>query len=475
MNAPYLVTSPARAARLLPAGLTRPGSGWIMAVCLFGLFLTLSTFYPGLMTEDSAYTYGQALDYKFSDGHPPIVTLLWHALLMIRQGPAPLFILFTGLYWAGFCLLAIGLHKRSLVSALLAVLFAFSPMLLNFVGAIWKDVYIFTLYLGGVAIVLYLHLSERPIGWPVLLLVTTLFVAASLGRHNTVISGLPLVVLAMYLARAERVLTLRQFWKLFFVASAIYLVYFIALHSLVQYLTHPNKMHASSMLFVYDLIGMSVHAKQYLLPASQQFDLNALAPCYEHKGWDRVWLSCTPLLDELRASGEWTRLGKVWWNAISDNPMAYLAHRYAYFSAQFDATWLVYISDPHPMSFKFGFEKGGAFLKFDELMLIMRKDAYWSLLLTNGFWICTNAVLFLLSFAQALRRFTSNAAIMALLTGSGFLYSAPLFFGGIAPDFRYVYWSIGISLISIAFWAGTLFQQARPARRAGVEKMGLAP
>ena len=57
---------------------------------------------PGLMTWDSIRQYGQALSGDFDDWHPPAMEWLWRRLLPIAHGPAPMFAIQLGLYWAAF-------------------------------------------------------------------------------------------------------------------------------------------------------------------------------------------------------------------------------------------------------------------------------------------------------------------------------------------------------------------------------------
>lgn len=422
----------------------------LCGVAALGFWLTIALFYPGLTTVDADFQFEQAHTFIFADGHPPIMALVWSAMLHITDGPAPMMLSFAALYWGSFAAIAIALASRRRRAGALLLAFAFSPMLLNFAGTIWKDVFVFDLYLFGFALS-YWHIARYRTMHPAVFAISlAALLLGALARHNSLLSGVPLTMLGLYACRTTRPADWRGLGRLALQATALFGVLLLLAHGLVNAVTHPIAVSTSSSLFVYDLIGTSLQARQFLLPPSTAYDLHAIANCYEPAGWDRVWFACPALLDELRTSGHWQTLGQDWWRAISSHPFAYLHHRLAHVEALFVPRWLVFVSDPSPLAGQFGFVKSHAFLAFDKLMLAMRTTPVLGLLLTNGFWIVGNTLMLGWSSVRLVQCRNPDRIVAFLLILSGFVYSAPLLLIGTAPDFRYVYWSIGSMLTALA-------------------------
>jgi hypothetical protein len=422
--------------------------GLFISIAL-GFLLTMLMFYPGLTTPDSDFQIMQARSFQFSDGHPPIMALIWSGMVKIHDGPAFMFLSFVTLYWGSFGAIAWSLARNSRPAAVLAMLCAFSPMLLNYAGTIWKDVFVFDLFLAAFAIC-YWHLTAaKKMHAGVYAVTLAAIIVGSLGRHNSLFSGLPLTMLALYTFSTQRPTTWRGLGIMLLKATALYSVLLLPTHLLVRYITQPTPASVSSSLFIFDLIGISLQTKTFLLPPSKLYDIQTIANCYDPAGWDRVWVACPNLLDEMRANGHWGTLSHEWIEALKAHPMAYAHHRVDHVQALFIPRWLVFVSDVTPLATDYGFVKGHAFLAFDKLMLAMRQTPVLGLLLTNGFWIFANTYLLAWTAVQLWTRRDAARVVIFLLVLSGFVYSAPFLLIGTAPDFRYVYWSIGATLIAL--------------------------
>jgi hypothetical protein len=273
----------------------------LFAAALGGFALTLSLFYPGLTTPDSDFQLMQTRSFSFSDGHPPIMALFWSVMIKFMDGPAPMMLAFAALYWGSFFMLARTLAATAgKGAAVLLLACAFSPLLLNYAGVIWKDVFVFNLFLLAFTLTFSSLAHGRRMSAPAFAGVAVLILIGSLGRHNSIFSGLPLMVLALYAFQRDSARTGAGFLRLAARGSVLYLVLLFLAYHIVKLIAQPAPTSPSSTLFVFDLIGMSLQTQQYLLPASKTYTLASLQTCYDPAGWDRVWLSCTPLLEELR-------------------------------------------------------------------------------------------------------------------------------------------------------------------------------
>ena len=92
----------------------RPRSNWfstrrgLLTFVLLGVLAFAITFWiwaPGMMSRDSGDQLEQARSLQLRDDHPVMMALIWHYTDKILPGPVGLFVLDTGLYWAGLSLL----------------------------------------------------------------------------------------------------------------------------------------------------------------------------------------------------------------------------------------------------------------------------------------------------------------------------------------------------------------------------------
>src|SRR6202166_3626913 len=111
----------------------------VCAVIAAGYALTLSIFYPGIMTYDAKFVYEDIAKGVLGDWQSPVMTVLWGAIDPVAPGAGSMFLLIATSYWLGFGLLAFALARRSTPLALLLPLLALMPPAFVFVGIIWRD------------------------------------------------------------------------------------------------------------------------------------------------------------------------------------------------------------------------------------------------------------------------------------------------------------------------------------------------
>src|SRR4026207_1425300 len=78
-----------------------------------GFGLTLLIFYPGIMTYDAKYVYGDIAKHTLGDWQSPVMTVLWALIDPIAPGSASMFLLTAAAYWLAFGLLGFTLAGRS--------------------------------------------------------------------------------------------------------------------------------------------------------------------------------------------------------------------------------------------------------------------------------------------------------------------------------------------------------------------------
>jgi hypothetical protein len=327
-------------------------------------------------------------------------------------------------------------------------------MMINFVGTIWKDVFLSIGFLVTCATVVRAHFRGMRLHRLTAASLIVLVAASVNARHNAIFAGLALSTLVLSYTFELRQREWRGMVKACLLGTVVYVAAFGAMHSAITAITQPKQTYPSSQLFLYDLVGMSIRSNQWLLPPSTQYNLETLPQCYEDKGWDLIWLRCEDLIDNLRATGEWEHLGSRWISAIAAHPRAYLDHRGSYFTSWFRESDNDHLFvDSSKKSVEYGFVESPAYRLLKNYVLDSAALPPLKLLFTNNTWLLLNILLTgLYAFAFVIRR-SAEAFLPLFISLSGALYTVPLIFGGVAPDFRYIYWGIAASLVSIAISA----------------------
>ena len=91
------------------------------------------------MSPDSSHQFSQAQRFKFADGHPVVMALIWTGTLLFVRGPGGFFLLLLLLYWGGFFLVSRYFVERSRPGLWAAAAVPFLPFVINFSGTLWKD------------------------------------------------------------------------------------------------------------------------------------------------------------------------------------------------------------------------------------------------------------------------------------------------------------------------------------------------
>ena len=92
-----------------------------------GFGLTLSIFYPGVMTYDAKFVYEDIAKGTMGDWQSPVMVWLWALIDPIAPGAGSMFLLIATTYWLGFGVLSLALASRGKASGLLLPLLAMTP------------------------------------------------------------------------------------------------------------------------------------------------------------------------------------------------------------------------------------------------------------------------------------------------------------------------------------------------------------
>jgi hypothetical protein len=251
---------------------------------VFGLIASIwACFAPGFMSYDSVVQYQSALDQHYTDSHPAIMSYVWHLCMQLVPGP-------QSLLYLHLTLLALGVFiwqanfRNSVWSLLVPALFML-PWVINFAGVLWKDV--------GMAFSLLiatgLLFTRRKSMWLALLSMPFLFYAIGV-RHNAVLAVIPILFLAFRHYFPKAPIWLGGLTTILLTGTFL-LTVFVVTYSFIN----AEKKHYETFLMGDDIATISAKTHQNLLPWVKDDDLNTCsafpilyerAMCFISKGYD---------------------------------------------------------------------------------------------------------------------------------------------------------------------------------------------
>jgi hypothetical protein len=287
---------------------------------------------PGVVTYDGMVQYGQALARRYDDWHPPIMAVLWSALVRLGlAGSAPLLAIQLGLFWGGLGLIAAALARRGAWPAAgLAIASGLFPILADWMGCVLKDAQLVAAMVAATGIVAWFALDDRRVPvWAAAIAAVPIAYAVLL-RANAVFAVAPLVLgLAGWVGvrrPVPRALILAVVTGAAIVGSGI------VNHRLLG----AERSHVERTLPLFDMAGIAERAHLATLPGLPPAAWAAAKArrCYTPFYWDplgdvtRCAIVGTPLAfdrdeDAPPIEGQWLGL-------IARYPLAYAAHRTAH-------------------------------------------------------------------------------------------------------------------------------------------------
>lgn len=446
---------------------------------LFSLYLTLSVFFPGVYTHDSANQLKQSLTENYLDWYPPLMAWFWSVLIKATGYIESLLIFHLLLLMAGAIFWArILVCLRIGLSALIIPAFLVSPVVINFSGVIWKDVgFAFSLFLCcgivGLAFVeKYISVSRS-------IFVISLLTYAFGVRSNGIFALFPIAFFLSWLIVTNYKPAFSRTGKITFAttSSIFLLAVLVAGVQIFSYQTIKTEKHYPvQYIELYDIAGVSSisgfdyfpdyiknlpdHNLQRISEGyAKSISLgNANNLIFPNQGESASLIprnTDANLQRQLRAS---------WIKAILKEPSAYLQHRLAvvdflmskgFYSSEgpqssddrksvFEANLVEYktmgiseINFPGEAGAKEFFSDSIAWAQGSFLYI----GWFWLILLLVELWV-----------GLIIMRYARCGLLIVMLSASGLLYILPYFIVAPASDFRYLYWgsvSGGISAILI--------------------------
>lgn len=430
------------------------------ALALLGFALEIFAFWPGLMSVDSIEQYTQAVLGRYNDHHPPIMAWVWSWTNRVIVGPGGMLAFHLAMLWIGLWAIAEGARRRGLRYAWLIVLVGVLPFIASIAGVVWKDLGMaYALLCAGGLLYLAETCGER------LRLAATavalVFIAyATLVRTNGAFAALALAVYAAALlfpriARAHCV-----------VIGAIFVALVLGGQQLLERkLLDASPRHLSQLVMLFDLAGMACRGVEVDIPAaflSPGYDRAALCRAYDPDQVDTLLFApASPLRQSFDAEAV-RELRRNWIGAALANPAPYLDHRAHSFTGLLGLHEVPkhyrYLRQPYMQFNPWGFA-------FTPNALSSALDASVDALADSGLfngalWVAVGLVLLVLIWVGRLR-----ASFEMALLDSALLYALPYFVFSLAPNYRFLYWTVLATTVALALLALRLISAT--IRRSG--------
>ena len=431
-------------------------------ITLVGFTLEAFAFWPGLMSVDSIVQYTQAVLRQYSDQHPPVMAWLWSRTNRVVTGPGGMLIIDLGLLWIALWAIAEGARRRGLRHAWIVPLVGFMPTIANIAGVIWKDVGMAYALLCAGGVLYASHRVKRATRVVAIAAALILMAYATMVRANAAAATLAVacywVAVAFPRARLPR--------------AIVGGVAVIALLLVVQQIIERKALNAShqylpQLILLFDLTGIACGGADVHIPDAFRVpakNAGTLCQSYDPDQVDKLFFFPDSPLRVSYDEAANKQLRAVWVATILAHPMLYINHHARAFSgvlgihraSAIDRAVRQPFMQPNPWGFT-----------FTSNLLSRGLDATIDALADSGIfsgllWLSLAVVLLVI----IVRRRMSLAFESALLA-SALMYFLPYFFLSLAPNYRFIYWSVLATSVAGILVTLRLIEYYDIARRGG--------
>lgn len=421
---------------------------WLLLLVV-GLLFTVQVyaFHWGVITPDTVFQWSQAHSGQYDNWHPPATAWLWHLLMPLGDGTAPIQIFYSLLYWSGILLIADMLRQRGHPGGMIAVvLCAALPIPFGQMGAILKDPLLAAccLFVAGLLFRFRDATGHKRIAATFVAFVILLFASAT--RFNAMFATAPL--LAAWLPGA----LFNKMWRagsvllasLLLLASGSWLINTVALR--------PTDSQPIFSQVNFDLAGILAHGGANPYPNFDDATARRwTAHCYDPGQYNsRFRADCDTVEVALAdyAERHQQRAIDIWLRGIAASPLAYVGHRLDHLNRN----WRFLVSNvPRDAVYVMNTDNGFG-LRFtpNAATHVIQRAAQWQAASPLGRPATYLALaLGLLTIAGRL----ASRRIVLALAGSSLCYGLGYAVFSVAPDMRYNLWTMLAALLAlIAAW-----------------------
>jgi hypothetical protein len=399
--------------------------------------------YPGFFTIDSYVQFRESISLNLSNHHPPLLSIIWHYLNFIQQGPQLMLALNLAMIWLSVFLLTECFSQKYPKACLLTLLMPFTPAILGNSAIIWKDVLLGNTVLLSIAITIYLHYrqSSSPArGLAFTLTLILLFIGTTVKFQGKFIAPLILLLMTFLILR-----------KSFRFSILIALLMSFAFHGASQMINNSFKVadtKSEQLRQFFDIAGISICLDRDLMPdyakEDKRYSFEKVKALYlpafvnPYIGSDEKTIyKPTQEAEKLAA------LQSTFFNTALSHPLCYLQHRMGtFFRMERSGTFTFKSCDDLSISSN---ESTKALCNFENNFYVNYVEAYVSnfkFLSRNYLFLLVNIV-FLIFGLRCYKRFNPEGKSLVLINSyisiTCIAFALIMFFTTMAADHRYLY------------------------------------
>lgn len=431
--------------------LDKPGSPmrrWALLAVIGLLFaVQIYAFHWGVITPDTVFQWSQALSGHYDNWHPPATAWLWHLLMPLGSGTAPVQIFYGLLYWSGIWLIADTLRRRGRHGGMIAVILcAALPIPFGQMGAILKDPLLAAccLLVTGLLVAFRDATGSKRIVATMLAVIVLLFASAT--RFNAMFATAPLLAAWLpdvWLSNIKRG-AIALLASLLLLATGSWLIDTVALR--------PTDSQPVFSQVNFDIAGILAHGGANPYPNMDDASARRwTAHCYDPGQYNPTFREdCDTVEMALADYAAKHHRGAIdiWLRGIAASPLAYVRHRVDHLNRNWrflvsavpgDAVYIMTTDN----DFGLRFTPNAA-------TLAIKNAAQWQAASPLGrpaTYLALAAGLLALAGGMASRR------ILLALAGSAICYGLGYGVFSVAPDMRYNLWTmLAATLALIMAW-----------------------
>lgn len=427
-------------------------------ICILAFAFTIWSFYPGMMSPDSIANLTQGRQGVFHDINSPLMSYIWGWMDGIVPGPGLMFVFQNVIFWTACAIFWRATNQETFWLGLALVLFALMPHILAQTIVVWKDVAMGVGFFMAAALLFYGKSARSRVA--VLISPVFLFYGYA-ARLNAFPAVLPIAIWTGFVA--ARVFEIER--SKFF-AAVIGIAYFVLLSTVVYFvnykITEGKTVYPFQQLYLYDLAAISAARKEAIFPNyvrdNENFSLEMLRLRYNERSVNDLIYPDVPRVGDkppLRLTDnaeEYTALRQKWREAVKENPMTYLLHRFRVFAqlvglgrSVTGPYWEQGFSSSPP-EFRGDENFGNRILTgyFD----IFRRPFPQTFFFRGFIWLALSAFFLYKAFKHRLRK---DWDIVFVLSSSALLFTLAYFPTTPSTEFRYLFWPAIASAAAIIF------------------------
>jgi hypothetical protein len=209
------------------------------------------------------------------------------------------------------------------------------------------------------------------------------------------------------------------------------------------HLLHARRAHLTQMLETFDLVAIRCAGGNAAIPAAflrQDAQTKMLCDVFDPLNVDRLYFVAGSPLRQSTDHAALRELGDAWRHAVVTSPGEYLAHRFRVFTGLLglgtpDALRMFWSPSTIANRYGFGYEPNAVTDMIGASVALGNAVGLYDGLA----WLIVAAIVAAIAWRN---RRTGDVAGEAALALSAICYTLPYFFVALAPDYRYIYWTV---------------------------------